>query len=233
MLGLMLVVFFACKLPPDSDPPPPPPGGVRIDVTGYPANFFNGRTCNYAIYKFGGDLSTAADRVADGTISLSSGSGISAVENLEAGQYDLYVAIDVDSDGYTFRGGHPYPSDGDLHGFETNVTVNNTVIDRYLTLKAVTGTITWSPASSGTLYVDIFRDNTFPRGIEYSGISSATSATYCIDVTDLSGSYYLLGTLDSMIGWYAGADGSAGPPPPPPVDLDDLNNIEDSYDFGL
>ena len=230
----MLVVFFACKSPPGSDPPPP--GGVQINITGYPDSFFNSRICHYAICEFGGDPTIPGDRVAEGTISLSSGSGTSAVENLEAGKYDLYVAIDADSDGFTYSGG--YLSDGDLHAAQTNITVNDIVIDRYLTLKAVTGTITWSPASSGELFVAIVTHVPGPpkgfsiaREVDYSGITSTTPTTYCIDVTDLSGSYYLLGTLGTMmIGWYAGADGSAGPPPDPPVDLD---NLQDSYSFSL
>jgi hypothetical protein len=206
-----------------------------INITGYPDSFFNGRICHYAICQSGDDPTIPTDRIAEGTISLTSGSGISKVENLEADQYNIYVAVDADSNGFTYSGG--YPADGDLHDAETNITVNDIVIDKYLTLKAVAGEITWSTASSGDLDVAIGTHDPGPpksfiieRDVTYSGITNATSATYCINVTDLSGSYYLLGGLGSMMGWYDDANGFTGPPPTPPVDLD---NLEDSYDFDL
>jgi hypothetical protein len=228
----MLVVLSTCKVPPDSEPPPPPPGGIRIDVTGYPASFFTGRICHYVICQLEGDPNTPAERIAEGTFTLTSGSGTSAGEHLEAGQYDLYIAVDTDSDGFTYS--EVFPPDGDLHNAEMDITVNDTVKDQSFTLKTVAGTITF-PSSSGDLDVAIGvhkPPNTFEieKQVTYSGITNATSATYCIDVTDLSGSYYLIGGIGNLERWYDDANGITGSPPPGPVDVD---NLQASYDIDL
>ena len=153
ILGLILLVLPTCKVPPASNPTPPPPGGVRIITSGEPQSFFKGTTCRYAICQSSGNPNDPSDRIAEGTFSLSSGSGVSDVENLVAGQYDLYIVVDVDSDGYTFSGS--YPLDGDVHEAETDVAVDDTVIDRDFTLKTVAGEVSWTGSLSGDLFVDL------------------------------------------------------------------------------
>jgi hypothetical protein len=239
IFGLILVVLSTCKVPPGSEPPP---GGIRFTTSGQPQSFFNGLTCRYAIYQSGGDPNNTAERIATGTFSLNSGSGVSDVVNLVAGQYDLYIVVDVDSDGYTFSGS--YPLDGDLHEAETDVAVNDTVIDRNFTLETVAGEIFWSPTLSGDLFVDLCTNegqDSFgvDYEIKYTGITNATSKGFAFDAKGLSGGpYYLLGVLAPpggnllnarCVGWYAGASAAEGTETRP-VELDNLQN---SYDFFL
>jgi hypothetical protein len=216
---------------------PPVQGGIRINITGQPLDFFDGRDCGYAICESGGNPNIPADRVAEGTISLTSGSGTSAVENLSGGQYDVFVAVDVDDDGYIFSEGQP--SDGDLHGAETSVVIDSAVADVVFTLKTVVGEVSWSPALSGDLQVilcsHVSGGINVERYVDYYGITNKTSSNYAIDSTDMSGGpYYLLGLVGAitdpeLMGWYADADGFAGTDPPP-VNISDL---QDSYDFVL
>jgi hypothetical protein len=245
-LGLILFVHCACKVPPASNPSPPPPGGVQISVTGYPESFFNARICHYAICQFGGEQNNPAERIAEGTFSLNGGSGVSEEENLESGQYDLYIAVDVDGNGCIFD--IEYPPDGDLHGFDLNVTVADIINPRFFTLKAVTGEASWSWSGInpeiGDLHIILCTHESNPDGIEpkqevkYSGIATVTSAAFTLDASDpdlSDGPYYLLGVL-TLPGkswlfspekwrWYKNANGRAGTDPPP-VNLDSL---QDSY----
>jgi hypothetical protein len=225
---------------------PPVRGEIRIDITGQPKSFFDGRICQYAVCQTGGNPNTPADHIAEGTINLVSGSGIGEVENLAKGQYDVYVAVDVDSDGYTFSEGHPF--NGDLHDAETNITIETAIVEVIFTLKTVAGEVSWSPTLSGDVYVYLCTHVppppppggfTVEHQVSYHGIASATSTTYAMDVTDMSGGpYYLLGVLTPPGGnllnalrgsWYDGADGATGTDIPPV----DLSNLQDSYDFFL
>lgn len=242
ILGLILLVLPTCKVPPASNPTPPPPGGVRIITSGEPQSFFKGTTCRYAICQSSGNPNDPSDRIAEGTFSLSSGSGVSDVENLVAGQYDLYIVVDVDSDGYTFSGS--YPLDGDVHEAETDVAVDDTVIDRDFTLKTVAGEVSWTGSLSGDLFVDLCTNegqDSFgvDYEIKYTGIANSTSKGFAFDAKGLSGGpYYLFGVfappggnlLNAVrVGWYDDADGAAGTDTPPV----DLANLQDGYDFDL
>jgi hypothetical protein len=238
ILGLIPLVLSTCKVPPASDPPPPPPGGIRINTLGQPQSFFNGVTCRYAICQSGGDPNNPAERLAEGTFSLSGGLGVSEVEKLVSGEYDLYIAVDVDSDGYTFSASHPL--DRDLHDAETNVTVDDVVVDRNLTLKTVAGEVTWTGSLSGELHIALcynVAQGSFGYDYElvYTGITNATSAGFTFDAKGLSGGpYYLLGVLSTpptwqRAGWYDDAS-AADSTVTPPVNLDSLQN---SYDFFL
>jgi hypothetical protein len=218
ILGLILLVLPTCKVPPASNPTPPPPGGVRIITSGEPQSFFNGTTCRYAICQSSGNPNDPSDRIAEGTFSLSSGSGVSDVENLVAGQYDLYIVVDVDSD--------------------------DTVIDRDFTLKTVAGEVSWTGSLSGDLFVDLCTNegqDSFgvDYEIKYTGIANSTSKGFAFDAKGLSGGpYYLFGVfappggnlLNAVrVGWYDDADGAAGTDTPPV----DLANLQDGYDFDL
>jgi len=243
ILGLILVVLSACTVSPGSKPPP---GGIRINTSGLPQSFFNGRTCSYTICQAGDDPKNPDKWIANGTFSLKSGTG-SEVANLVSGEYDLYIAVDVDSDGYTFSPAHLF--DGDLHDAKTNITVDDIVIDRSFTLKTVAGEVSWTGSENGDLYLFLCTHVPPPpspgfevkQQVNYYGITNATSATYALDVTDpvLGGeSYYLLGALVPLGGditnplhwsWYGDASATEGTDTPP-VDLDSLQN---SYNFDL
>lgn len=245
--GLILVVLCACKVSPGSETPPPPPGGIQITVSGQPQSFFDSLTCRYAICQSGGDPNDPSDRIAEGAFSLSSGSGVSDVENLVASQYDLYIVVDVDGDGYTFSPAHLF--DGDLHDAKMKIPVEDIVIDRSFTLKAVTGEVTWTGLENGDLYVVLCTHVSPPpspgfevkQQVNYYGISNATSAMYALDVTDpvLYGEpYYLLGALVPLGGnittplhwsWYLDASATEGTDTPPV----NLSTLQDSYDFEL
>jgi hypothetical protein len=216
--------------------PAPELGGIQIDISGQPQSFFDGRICHYAICESGSSPNIPTDRIAEGTINLVSGFGISEVENLANGQYDIFVAVDVDDDGFTYpESPESHPFDGDIHAAREKVSVDGTAKVESLMLLAVVGDVSWSPSSSEELYVAIgTQDNSFTivREVTYSGITNTTSASYSIDATDLSGFYYLLGYLGSiynLMGWYADADGFEGTDPEPV----DLSNLQDSYDFVL
>jgi hypothetical protein len=219
--------------------PAPEAGGIRINISGQPSSFFEDRLCHYAICESGSDPSIPADRTAEGTVDLVGGYGVGDAENLSKGQYDVYVAVDVDSDGYAFSEGHPF--DGDLHDFRLDVTVDSSTVDMVFTLKAVAGQVSWSPALGGDLYVALCTHVPPPPGFEieqqvnYYGITGATSATYTVDATGLGdGQYYLLGVVATLTewqraGWYGGANAAEGTDIPPV----DLSNLQDGYDFSL
>ena len=222
---------------------PPVQGGIRINITGYPQSFFNGRTCRYAICQLNGDPNNPAERTAEGTIDLVSGSGVSEVAGLANGQYDLYVAVDVDGDGFTFSDSHPF--DGDLHDAEMKVSVDGTTEEEVFTLQTVTGKVYWTDSLSGDVYVvlcsHVAGGFEVKQQVTYLGVTNATSAAYAIDATnpDLGGGpYYLLGVvtppggnLDNAVrtGWYAGASATEGTETEPV----NLYSLQDSYDFDL
>jgi hypothetical protein len=217
--------------------PAPELGGIQIDISGQPLSFFDGRICHYAICESGGNPNNPADRIAEGTINLVSGSGICDVENIANGQYDIFVAIDVDDDGFTYSEIHL--PDGDLHDAAMNRTVDGDINDVIFTLKTVAGEVSWSDPLSGDLYVALCShvepdESEIDYELGYSGIANATTATYAIDATELGGgTYYLLGVLTTpptwqRAGWYADANAADGGGAPV-----DLSNLQDSYDFEL
>jgi len=217
--------------------PVPELGGIRIDISGQPQSFFDSRMCHYTICESGGNPNNPADRIAEGTINMVSGSGISEVENLTNGQYDIFVAVDVDDDGFTYSEIHL--PDGDLHDAAMNRSVDGDINDVIFTLKTVAGEVSWSDPLSGDLYVALcsyVKQDVYEIDYElyYSAIANATTATYAIDATELDGgSYYLLGVLTTpptwqRAGWYADANAADGGGAPV-----DLSNLQDSYDFVL